>query len=64
MIAFNDGFGGGDAVVGNLMFNSNRVTIAHGVIDVWERMPYISDIGLVRNFSKAGDPRPSTSFFR
>ena len=44
------------------MFNSNRVTIAHGVIDVWERMPYISDIGLVRNFSKAGDPPPPIHF--
>ena len=32
MINFNDGFGGGDEVVGNLMFNSNRQTIWHGII--------------------------------
>jgi hypothetical protein len=52
-INFNDGFGGGDELVGNLLFNWDRQTIYHGVINVWERMPYISDIGLVRNYSKA-----------
>ena len=51
-VDFNDGFGGGDRVVGNLMFNWNRQTIYHGVINVWERMPYISDVGMVRNFTK------------
>ena len=45
--------GGGDELAGNLLFNWDRQTIYHGVINVWERMPYISDIGLVRNFSKA-----------
>eukprot|EP01043_Picozoa_sp_COSAG02_P018683 COSAG02_NODE_878_length_16266_cov_8.886559_8_plen_461_part_00 len=83
-VDFNDGFGGGDVVTGNLMvcnscsccpsdsipiprtlainltlppklpqFNWNRQTFAHGVINAWERLPYISDIGIVRNFSKA-----------
>ena len=37
-VNFNDGFGGGDTVVGNLMFNWNRQTFAHGVINVWERL--------------------------
>lgn len=37
---FNDGFGGGDVVAGNLMFNWDRQTIYHGVINMWERMPY------------------------
>jgi hypothetical protein len=52
-VGFNDGFGGGDHVAGNLIFNTNRQTIAHGVINAWERMPYISDIGVIRNVSKA-----------
>ena len=34
------------------MANFNRQTRAHGVINQWERAPYISDIGLVRNYSK------------
>lgn len=52
-VDFNDGFGGGEEVVGNLMFNFNKQTWAHGVINVWERAPYISDIGLVRNYTEA-----------
>ena len=42
------------------MFNWDRQTIFHGVINIWERMPYISDIGMVRNVSKT--PFNSTSF--
>jgi hypothetical protein len=38
---FNDGFGGGDELVANLLFNWDRQTIYHGVINVWERMPYV-----------------------
>ena len=41
------------------MFNWNRQTFAHGVINAWERLPYISDMGLVRNFTKA--PANTTS---
>lgn len=52
-VDFNDGFGGNDRVIGNLMANFNRQTRAHGVINQWERAPYISDIGMVRNYSKA-----------
>ena len=54
--SFNDGFGGGEEVLGNLMFNFDRQTFAHGVINVWERMPYIGDStngGLLRNYTKA-----------
>ena len=51
-VNFNDAFGGGDTVVGNLLFNTNRQTVAHGVINAWERAPYISDIGVIRNYSK------------
>ena len=36
-----------------MMANWNRQTWAHGVLNVWERSPYIYDKGLVRNFSKA-----------
>ena len=53
MVSMNDGFGGADDVVGNLMMNSNRQTFAHGVINLWERVPYINDEGLVRNYTKA-----------
>ena len=53
MVSMNDGFGGADDVAGNLMMNSNRQTFAHGVINLWERVPYINDQGLVRNYTKA-----------
>ena len=52
ILSGSSGFGGNDRVVGNLMVNFNRQTRAHGVINQWERAPYISDIGLVRNYSK------------
>ena len=58
-IDFNDGFGGGDEVVGNVLANWNRQTWAHGVVNVWERSPYIYDQGLVRDFAKA--PANTTS---
>jgi len=70
-VSFNDGFGGGEEVVGNLMFNFDRQTCCHGVINVWERMPFIGDAtngGLVRNFTKAKynttDEMPSLELLR
>ena len=46
-INFNDAFGGGDLVVGNLLFNHVRETVDHGTLNGWERGPYVSDIGYV-----------------
>lgn len=46
-INFNDPFGGGNKVVGNLMFNQVRETVDHGTLNAWERGPYFSDIGYV-----------------
>ena len=50
-INFNDPFGGGDVVKGNLIFNHVRETVDHGNINSWERGPYISDIGYVRDYA-------------
>lgn len=46
-INFNDAFGGGDLVVGNLLFNMVRETVDHGTLNAWERGPYISDVGYI-----------------
>ena len=52
----NDGAYGGDELVGNLLFNVNRETTAHGVINSYERQPYINDRGMVRNEESARTP--------
>eukprot|EP00039_Didymoeca_costata_P002357 m.59603 g.59603 ORF g.59603 m.59603 type:complete len:982 (-) comp11259_c0_seq3:95-3040(-) len=48
-INFNDAFGGGNQVIGNLIFNQVRETVDHGTLNAWERGPYISDIGYVED---------------
>ena len=42
----NDGFAGGDTVVGNLLFNHCRETTEVGPMNSWHRAPYIYDHGL------------------
>ena len=47
-------------MIGNLMFNMVRETIDHGLLNSWERGPYISDVGMVPiAFDTA--PRPSAA---
>lgn len=46
-INFNDAFGGGNHVRGNLIFNQVRETVDHGTLNAWERGPYFSDLGYV-----------------
>jgi len=41
---FNDGFGGGDFVYQNLIFNSNRESADHGPINSWDRQPYVTNV--------------------
>eukprot|EP01137_Pigoraptor_chileana_P024016 Opistho-2@91291 len=43
-INFNDGFGGGNLVQGNLMFNLVRETSDHGPFNSWDRVPYLHDL--------------------
>ena len=50
-INFNDPFGGGDVIRGNLIFNHVRETVDHGNINIWDRGPYVSDIGYVRDYA-------------
>lgn len=45
----NDGAYGGDELAGNLLFNVNRETTAHGVMNSYERQPYINDDGMLRD---------------
>jgi len=44
-INFNDGFGGGDVMEGNLLANCVRESGDHGPFNSWDRVPYITTIG-------------------
>ena len=43
-INFNDGFGGGNFVKNNLLFNFVRETHDHGPINSWDRQPYLTEV--------------------
>eukprot|EP00039_Didymoeca_costata_P026545 m.16129 g.16129 ORF g.16129 m.16129 type:complete len:957 (+) comp5588_c0_seq1:70-2940(+) len=57
---FNDQMGGGDVIEGNLLANCVRESGDHGPWNSWDRIPYITDIGMIRNMSKpaVGDGLP------
>lgn len=44
LINVNDGFGGGNVIDSNLMFNANRETSDHGPFNSWDRQPYLTDV--------------------
>lgn len=48
---FNDGFGGGNLVRGNLLFNHVRETGDHGPVNSWDRQPYLTRNGVVDGFT-------------
>lgn len=43
-INFNDGFGGGNVIEGNLGFNVVRETGDHGFFNSWDRQPYLTKV--------------------
>ena len=43
-INFNDGFGGGNLLKNNLMFNMVRETGDHGPFNSWDRQPHLTDV--------------------
>ena len=43
-INFNDGFGGGNRVENNLIFNMVRETNDHGPFNSWDRLPYLTTV--------------------
>lgn len=43
-INFNDGFGGGNEIIHNLLFNTCRESSDHGAFNSWDRLPYITDV--------------------
>ena len=43
-INFNDGFGGGNLVKNNLIFNMVRETGDHGDFNSWDRQPYLTEV--------------------
>lgn len=43
-INFNDGFGGGNVLENNLLFNFVRETSDHGVFNSWDRQPYLTKV--------------------
>jgi len=44
LININDGFGGGNEIVNNLLFNANRETSDQGPFNSWDRLPFLTDI--------------------
>ena len=44
MININDGFGGGNIITKNVMYNSCRESGDHGVINTWDRTPYLTTV--------------------
>ena len=43
-VNYNDGFGGGDSLNGNLVFNTCRESSDHGPFNSWDRQPYVTDV--------------------
>ena len=43
-INFNDGFGGGNLLENNLIFNMVRETGDHGAFNSWDRQPYLTTV--------------------
>ena len=43
-INFNDGFGGGSEVEGNIIFNTCRESSDHGPINSWDRQPFLTTV--------------------
>jgi hypothetical protein len=44
LINFNDGFGGGNQIINNLLFNPNRETSDQGPFNSWDRQPFLTDV--------------------
>ena len=57
-INFNDGFGGGNSVENNLIFNMVRETADHGPFNSWDRQPFITTV----KDGKTPSLDPATSF--
>ena len=43
-VNFNDGFGGGTEVVGNLILNTCRESSDHGPMNSWDRQPFLTTV--------------------
>jgi len=43
-VNYNDGFGGGDVLEGNLIFNTCRESGDHGPFNSWDRQPFLTPI--------------------
>jgi hypothetical protein len=43
-INFNDGFGGGNEITENLLFNFCRETSDHGPFNSWDRQPFLTEL--------------------
>eukprot|EP00794_Sanderia_malayensis_P005521 gene5521-6206_t len=43
-ININDGFGGGNTITKNVLFNFVRETFDHGPINTWDRVPYLTKV--------------------
>ena len=50
-INFNDGFGGGNIVSGNLIWNTCRESGDHGPINTWDRQAFFTDVPEPPGFS-------------
>eukprot|EP01097_Dermamoeba_algensis_P009260 TRINITY_DN6454_c0_g1_i1.p1 TRINITY_DN6454_c0_g1~~TRINITY_DN6454_c0_g1_i1.p1 ORF type:complete len:324 (-),score=60.71 TRINITY_DN6454_c0_g1_i1:53-1024(-) len=49
-ININDGFGGNNTIMSNLIWNTCRETGDHGPINTWDRLPFLTDASGVASF--------------
>ena len=58
-VNFNDGMGGGDVMEGNLLANCVRESGDHGPFNSWDRVPYITNIGMLRDYASPTGHAPA-----
>lgn len=62
LINMNDGFGGGNLIRGNALFNGCRESGDHGQINTWDRNPYLTTVrSSVAAASAAAEGRATTA---
>jgi len=56
---FNDGFGGGDLIERNLLANCVRESGDHGPWNSWDRVPFITELGMLPDNSSSTGYKPA-----
>ena len=62
-VNFNDGFGGGNLLKNNLIFNMVRETEDHGPFNSWDRQPYLTKVGIESSSLTPAESYITNNFF-